>query len=410
MGSPQSSPAKTIRMLTYLMFFIFALTTDAVGVIIPEIIKQFSLSLSQAATFHYATMIAIAVSGIGLGFLADKLGRKQTIFLGLGLFSVVCLLFAAGKNFTYFLVLLIVMGLAVGIFKTAALALIGDISSSPHEHTTTMNLVEGFFGVGAIIGPALVTYMLSKNVEWTYLYVTAGIMAIFTMGLASFSKYPQKTAAASAPVDWKSSLRLAKDSHALFFSSGIALYVTAECAIYVWMPTLLLDYQGSATFMAAYALSIFFIFRAAGRFLGAWILKFMKWQTALLWFSGAILACYIGSSIWGVNAAVWLLPTSGLFMSIIYPTLNSKGISGFPPNQQGSAAGLILFFTAVAAALGPLAMGVIGDIFGHVSYGFMFATACATVLFLGSCFNYLKDPTAQRFAQMHQTVSASTIH
>lgn len=407
MSNSRGSQARTIRLLTYLMFFIFALTTDAVGVIIPEIIEQFSLSLSQAATFHYATMIAIAVSGIGFGFLADKLGRKPTIFIGLGLFALVCLLFAAGNNFAYFLVLLIVMGLAVGIFKTAALALIGDISSTPQEHTTTMNLVEGFFGVGAIIGPALVTYLLSENVNWTYLYVIAGVLALITMGVASLCKYPQKASVVENPIDWKSSLRLTRDGHAMFFSSGIALYVVAECAIYVWMPTLLLDYQGSATFMAAYALSIFFIFRAAGRFLGAWILKFLRWQTALLWFSGAILLCYLASAILGVNGAVWLLPLSGLFMSIIYPTLNSKGISGFPSNQQGSAAGLILFFTAVAAALGPLAMGVIGDLFGHVSYGFLFATACAGLLFLGALYNYLKDPTAARFAEMMQPTNTT---
>ena len=88
---------KAIRWLTYMMFFMFALTTDAVGVIIPEVIKTYSLSLTQAGTFHYATMIAIAVSGIGLGFLADKFGRKPVIFAGLGLFAVACFLFSIGS-------------------------------------------------------------------------------------------------------------------------------------------------------------------------------------------------------------------------------------------------------------------------------------------------------------------------
>lgn len=58
---------KSVKWLTFIMFLIFAMTTDAVGVIIPEVIKTFGLTLTQAATFHYATMIAIAVSGICLG-------------------------------------------------------------------------------------------------------------------------------------------------------------------------------------------------------------------------------------------------------------------------------------------------------------------------------------------------------
>ncbi|MFZ9183612.1 MAG: enoyl-CoA hydratase-related protein, partial [Hylemonella sp.] len=48
----------------------------------------------------------------------------------------------------------------IGIFKSGALALIGDISSSTRQHASNMNLVEGFFGVGAIVGPAIVTMLL----------------------------------------------------------------------------------------------------------------------------------------------------------------------------------------------------------------------------------------------------------
>ena len=76
-----------IRLLTYLMFLMFAMTTDAVGVIIPEVIEEFGLSLTQAGAFHYASMIAIAISGVGLGFLADRLGRKVAILIGLVIFD-----------------------------------------------------------------------------------------------------------------------------------------------------------------------------------------------------------------------------------------------------------------------------------------------------------------------------------
>ena len=70
-----------------------------------------------------------------------------------------------------------------------------------------------------------------------------------------------------------------------------------------------------------------------------------------------VLACFLGSVSGGVEVAVWLLPLSGIFMSVIYPTLNSKGISCFPKSQHGAVAGVILFFSCGAAALGPLAMG-----------------------------------------------------
>ena len=56
-----------IKWLTFLMFMMFAMTTDAVGVIIPEVMKQFHLSMTAAGLMHYAPMVAIALAGIFLG-------------------------------------------------------------------------------------------------------------------------------------------------------------------------------------------------------------------------------------------------------------------------------------------------------------------------------------------------------
>jgi fucose permease len=162
------------------------------------------------------------------------------------------------------------------------------------------------------------------------------------------------------------------------------------------MPTLLEAYAGSVAWLPVYALTIFFVLRAIGRFVGAWFLGRLPWSAALALFGFAILACFAGALVLGVEGAAWLLPLSGLFMSIIYPTLNSKGISCFPKDQHGAVAGVILFFTAVAAAVGPLAMGIVGDAYGDTRAGFILATAFAALLCLGLLFNWLGGPAEQR--------------
>jgi fucose permease len=207
-------------------------------------------------------------------------------------------------------------------------------------------------------------------------------------------RYPHTQKSAGEPIDLKRTLKMIREPHALGFSLAIALYVATEVAIYVWMPTLLMDYSGSAVWFATYALTIFFVLRAGGRFLGVWVLNRFSWTSVMVVFSGAIFLCFLGSMALGVNAAVFLLPISGLFMSMIYPTLNSKGISCFHKNEHGTVAGVILFFTALAAALGPLLMGAAGDIFGHVKYGFYLATGFAGLLFLGMAYNWLHNPAA----------------
>jgi len=520
--SAQTHNLTAIKWLTFLMFMMFAMTTDSVGKIIPEVIKEFHLRNTAAGAFHYAPMTAIALAGIFLGYLADKLGRKKTIVLGLVLFALNSYLFAVGKTFPFFLMLLVISGASIGIFKTGALALIGDISRSTSEHTTTMNTVEGFFGVGAIIGPAIVTWLLALGLSWKWLYVIAGTICVLLIVTAQLVKYPATVKTVDEPINFRRTMGMMKNRYALGFSLGIFLYVATECAIYVWMPTLL----GSTTFSAPevvdvgslagklkqpsrpfdawlatqlspatqemlakwqghgsgedslqeallgelntnvipghkifeegrfagiplrdetrklieqnpgrgslerlnrlliedayptelsrnpllttsfgflamlYALTAFFVLRAIGRFLGAWVLKRFKWTSVMVIFSLAIFLCFAGAVAGGLSYAVWLLPLSGLFMSMIYPTLNSKGISCFPKTEHGAVSGVILFFTCTAAALGPLAMGAISDFFGHPRYGFVLATIFAALLFAGLLLNWMYDPARERLSTL----------
>ena len=55
---------RLVRWLTCLMFFTFAMTTDAVGSVIPRIIEEFALSMTAAGGFHYATMGGIAAGAL----------------------------------------------------------------------------------------------------------------------------------------------------------------------------------------------------------------------------------------------------------------------------------------------------------------------------------------------------------
>src|SRR5688572_23767514 len=196
-GGPGMTTATTsrnmavVKTLTYLMFAMFAMTTDSVGIIIPEVIRTFQLSLTAAGTFQYATMAGIAFAGLLLGQLADRFGRRRTIVIGLVLFATACFLFAVGEAFLFFAVLMGLSGIAIGVFKTGALALIGDISTSTAQHTSIMNTAEGFFGVGAIIGPALLAQLLGAGLSWKWLYVIAGALCVGLIVLALLVRYPE---------------------------------------------------------------------------------------------------------------------------------------------------------------------------------------------------------------------------
>jgi MFS family permease len=86
-GAPAGSSA-LLKALVFAMFAMFAMTTDSVGTVIPEVIREFDLGLTAGGSFQYATMSGIAISAIALGFLADRIGRKITILIGLVMFGL----------------------------------------------------------------------------------------------------------------------------------------------------------------------------------------------------------------------------------------------------------------------------------------------------------------------------------
>lgn len=387
---------RALRGLTWLMFLVTAMTTNVVGVLIPEVARAYGLNLTEAGGLQYATMAGIALAGLFLGGVADRRGRRTTVLAGLALFALASLLIAANRSLWPLLALLFVSGLAIGVFKTGALALIGDLARTPTEHTRQMNVVEGFFAVGAIAGPPIVARLLATGLPWTALYGLAGVLTLALLALAAAIRFPARRAEVSEGFDLAATLSIARDRHALGFGACIFLYVGVETAVYVWMPSLLAAEGASILLPGAYALSTFFVLRAVGRFVGAWTLESLGWTRALAACALAILLCFAGAFLGGFWAAAVLLPLSGLFMSVLYPTLNSKAISGFPVARHGAAAGFILFVTCLSAVISPLAIGAVGDLFGGPRAGFGLATGMALVLAGALVFNAVKDPSRAR--------------
>jgi fucose permease len=221
--------------------------------------------------------------------------------------------------------------------------------------------------------------------------------------VASLVRYPVAAGPAASGGGFDGTARAMTNPYVLAFSAGAFLYVGVEAAVYVWMPTLLAGYAGSAAWLATYSVSVFFLLRAGGRFLGAWMLTRFRWQPVLALFSGCILLCFMAATAGGIGWAVYLLPLSGLFMSVMYPTINSKGISCLPKSDHGAGAGVILFFTCVSAVIAPLAIGAVSDAFGQITYGFWLATIFAGLLFVGMLLNWVANPTRDVLEQLDRT-------
>ena len=157
--------------------------------------------------------------------------------------------------------------------------------------------------------------------------------------------------------------------------------------------------MGRMPWLATFVVSIFFVLRAAGRFFGAWLLSRFNWTVVLAICGTAVALLFWVAVAGGRPAAVFALPATGLFMSVLYPTINSTGISCFDKNRHGSIAGFLLFFTCVGAVIAPLAMGAVGDYMGNSDWCMALGGAFATLLAILCLWNLIRQPMAAKLAE-----------
>ena len=58
-AAPQGS-STLLKALVFAMFAMFAMTTDSVGSVIPEVIREFDLSLTAAGSFQYSMGVVLS--------------------------------------------------------------------------------------------------------------------------------------------------------------------------------------------------------------------------------------------------------------------------------------------------------------------------------------------------------------
>ncbi len=166
--------------------------------------KNFTFRIRRQAPFIMFRWPPSRSARSSFGFLADKIGRKRTIVVGLILYGIEFRAVRFRQRLFVFRRVLAAAGIGISVFKTGALALIGDITKSTTDHSSFMNTLEGFFGIGAIIGPAIVATLLAANLSWRWLYViAAGICAlllILALSLSSIRRPDKASPPKSIPI------------------------------------------------------------------------------------------------------------------------------------------------------------------------------------------------------------------
>ena len=190
-----------------------------------------------------------------------------------------------------------------------------------------MNTVEGFFGIGSIIGPALLARLLTAGVSWKWLYVIAGTMCVLLVAIALLGQATRSTMQASEePIDLRRTHGRDEESvRAGLLARSVPLrrhrvrHLCLDADAARGLPR-------SGGFACRLQHFDFLLPARGGRFVGGWMLQPL--------FAGRPCSRCSAPRFWPASSAqcraapevaVYLLPISGLFMSVIYPDHQFQG-------------------------------------------------------------------------------------
>ncbi|WP_219415221.1 MFS transporter [Pseudonocardia nigra] len=147
------SPGRSAVLLG-LLFGLAGTSTSAVTVALPELAGDLGISAATAAWMVSGYAVALAVATPTHGRLADMLGIRLPLCLGIGAMSVGALVAALAPNFTVLMVARVVQGAGAATIPVLATALISVRWSGPTQGAA-LGRVAGVSAILSALGPLL---------------------------------------------------------------------------------------------------------------------------------------------------------------------------------------------------------------------------------------------------------------
>lgn len=321
-------------------------------------------------TFYAAVAL---FSGAAGGALADRLGRKAVMIIGLVAAMAFSLILAFASSLAMIFLAIFVTGLLTPVFGPAVNAMIADMLPE-EQHARGYGMVRVSANLGVVIGPMLGGLLADQEGGFLWLFIgdaiTSGIFALFIAFLIRETRPetpPQTPDAGAAAPDWRASLRLfegygqvIRDTPFLLFS----LTYLASTLVYSQMNTNLVLYLDKEFGITAGQYSVLIALNAVMVVLfqfpiTAYVERFPHTQVLAV---GAL--CYgIGFGMFGFVGRMWWFALGMAVLTIgemvIVPVAQTVVAEMAPEAMRGRYMGFYGLTWGLSFGIGPLMGGLI---------------------------------------------------
>ena len=206
-GAPAPSETGSLRLVILsigLLLFLAALDQSIVSTALPTIVASLGgvEHLSWVVTAYILTSTIVAPL---YGKLGDLYGRRNTIFVSVGIFMVGSILCGVANSMTFLIVSRAIQGLGGGGLFVLALSVVGD-AVPPRDRGKIQGVFAAVFSTSSILGP-LAGGWLTEQANWHWIFlinVPMGLIAL--VGFAA--SFKPKGVRVSHKIDWWGAIAL----------------------------------------------------------------------------------------------------------------------------------------------------------------------------------------------------------
>ena len=367
--------------LVFLVFFVMSLVTNILGPIIPDIIRDFHVSLAAAAFLGFFFFIAYGVMSIPAGFWVEKYSEKPVMITAFVAASLGSLSFALYPSYPVALGSLFVMGAGMATLQVAVNPLL-RVSGGEEHFAFNSAFAQLIFGLASFISPRIYSYLVGSlgdpakaesfplrvlgqltphDLSWASMYWIFAVATLLMVVLLVFTRFPRVERKEDERAgSWQMYGELLRKPIVWFFFLSVFAYVGSEQGTANWISEFLAKYHGyDPHTTGAAAVSWFWGLLTAGCFIGMGLLKIFDSRRVLIAFAVLALLCVSGALFGSAHFALYAFPAVGLFASIMWPVLVSLALNSVS-EHHGPFAG-ILSTGIMGGAVVPVIIGRIGD-------------------------------------------------
>ena len=381
------SSKKLVLIPLMLCFFAMGFV-DLVGIASNYVKEDLQLTDSVANVFPSLVFFWFLIFSVPTGILTNKIGRKKTVLLSLIVTLVSLVLPVLGENFGIMLVSFSLLGIGNALMQTSLNPLISTVIKGGHL-ASTLTFGQFVKAIASFLAPYLAMWgamgvLPTMGLGWRALFVIYLVMGIFATLLLAGTPIEEEPVGQASSVT--SCLRLLGKPVVLLSFIGIMCHVGIDVGTNTTAPKILMERLGYSLNEAAFATSLYFIFRTVGCLTGSLFLRLLRTRIFFI-ISVVIMALSMAGLFFGHSQIVLYTAIAlvGYGNSNVFSMIFSQALTDMP-EQKNEVSGLMIM-GLFGGTVFPLLMGFASDAVGQMG---AVAVMAVGVIYLFSYIGRLK--------------------